>query len=106
MRAIRGTAQRRREILSKHLEGFTPREIHEITGHYYSLCKKVVSDYLLEKDREAAAMRQYPPTYQPDLNPSPFYAHHSEYSRHWAGAEKEDDRAKHKRGKDWPPKFV
>lgn len=32
------------------------------------------------------------------------YSQHDEYSRHFAGAEYEDNRPPHERGKDWPIK--
>ena len=38
-----------------------------------------------------------------DIEPTD-YSQHDEYSRHFAGAEYEDNRPPHERGKDWPIK--
>lgn len=98
-------AERRRMILTHYLSGKTAKECAELTGFSVALCQKVIANYELRHQNYINQQRkQPPPTFQNELNPSPFYDNHDEYSRHWAGVEKEDNRKKQDRGKAWPPK--
>jgi hypothetical protein len=91
----------KRMIKRHYIEGHTTRECAEYAQCSIAYADKVIREWEIGENRATVPFYELP-TFEPELNPSSFYDNHDEYSRHWAGAEKEDDRHEDLRGLDWP----
>lgn len=93
----------KRMVKRYYLAGHSVRECAEYAKCSIVYAQRIIDNWQVGERRETGSHYDLP-TYQPELNPSPFYDNHDDYSRHWAGAEKEDDRHEDLRGLDWPIK--
>lgn len=90
------------KVLRLFHQGKASGEIAEETGYEKEWIQRVINKYgLIEKYTPPNVVTELP-RFEPDQNPDPFYDNHDEYSRHWAGAEKEDNRTEEQQGRDWP----